>query len=125
MLKNIESIHTISRKLAKKLSDVMASPDVTKQLGSVLMWFVDVMEVPYSNYCRNHVPQLDNWPEIINNTRLQDILTVGSASHITVMMTLNLSGGHRQLCSKFKEREKSDQLTSSGDPASPPFLPFL
>ncbi|KAG0202008.1 hypothetical protein BGX28_005325 [Mortierella sp. GBA30] len=87
MLRNIESIHTISRKLAKKLGDVMTSQDVTKELGPVLMWFVDAMEVPYSNYCRNHVPQLDNWPEIINNTRLQDILTVLAAEqfqHVTL-----------------------------------------
>lgn len=106
MLKNIESIHTISRKLAKKLNDVMASPDVTKQLGSVLMWFVDVMEVPYSNYCRNHVPQLDNWPEIINNTRLQDILTVSPTSHITIVMALTSCAETTHSCAAKKKQKK-------------------
>ncbi|KAF9928653.1 hypothetical protein BGZ65_006151, partial [Modicella reniformis] len=87
MLKNIEDIHSINRKLAKRLSDVMSSEDVTKELGVVLIWFVDVMEAPYSNYCRTHVPHLDNWPEIINNSRLQNILSEIAAEqmqHVTL-----------------------------------------
>lgn len=76
MLRDIEIIHTINRKLTKKLEDVQSSPDAMAELGKALMWFVDAMEAPYSNYCRNHVPLLDNWPEIINNSRLQNILTV-------------------------------------------------
>jgi len=76
LLRNVEDIYAVNRKFSKKLVDVVASGDVMKELGTVLMWFADSMEVPYSNFCRSHVPHLDNWPEIINNTRLQDILTV-------------------------------------------------
>ncbi|KAF9322604.1 hypothetical protein BG006_002251, partial [Podila minutissima] len=76
LLRNVEDIYAVNRKFSKKLVDVVASTDVMKELGTVLMWFADSMEVPYSNFCRSHVPHLDNWPEIINNTRLQDILTV-------------------------------------------------
>ncbi|KAG0212979.1 hypothetical protein BGX28_005220 [Mortierella sp. GBA30] len=74
LLRNIEDIYAVNRKFSKKLVDVKASEDPVKELGSVLMWFVDSMEAPYSNFCRNHVPHFDDWPEIINNTRLQDIL---------------------------------------------------
>ena len=76
MLRSIEEIHAINRRLSRRLDDVMASEDITKELGAALMWFVDIIEAPYSNYCRIHVPQLDSWPEIVNNTRLQNILTV-------------------------------------------------
>lgn len=76
MLQNIETIHQINRKLSKRLNEVQDSPNPSQDLGKLLMWFVDDMEAPYSNYCRNHEPHLDNWPEIINNTRLQNILTV-------------------------------------------------
>ncbi|KAF8933244.1 hypothetical protein BGZ58_006493, partial [Dissophora ornata] len=74
LLRNIEDIYAVNRKFSKKLVDVQASDDVMKELGSVLMWFVDSMETSYSNFCRNHVPHFDNWPEIMNNSRLQDIL---------------------------------------------------
>jgi len=76
LLRDVEDIYAVNRKFSKKLVDVLAAADVTKELGSVLMWFVDSMETPYSNFCRSHVPMLDNWPEILNNTRLQDILAV-------------------------------------------------
>ncbi|KAG0365067.1 hypothetical protein BGZ54_006908 [Gamsiella multidivaricata] len=74
MLRNIEDIYAINRKLIKRLDEVLASEDTTKELGMALIWFVDIMETSYSNYCRGHVPHLDNWPEIINNSRLQNIL---------------------------------------------------
>ncbi|KAF9083180.1 hypothetical protein BGX23_011713 [Mortierella sp. AD031] len=82
LLRNIEEIYSVNRKFSKKLVDVQASAEPTKELGSVLMWFVDSMETAYSNYCRNHVPHFDNWPEIINNTRLQDILTAIAAEQV-------------------------------------------
>ncbi|KAI8599147.1 hypothetical protein EDD21DRAFT_445597 [Dissophora ornata] len=87
MLRNIEDIHVINRKLSRKLTDVIDSEDVAVELSKTLMWFVDVMEAPYSNYCKIHVPQLDSWPEIINNSRLQNILTEIAAEqvqHITL-----------------------------------------
>ncbi|KAG0325735.1 hypothetical protein BG004_003125, partial [Podila humilis] len=87
LLRNVEDIYAVNRKFSKKLVDVVASADVMKELGTVLMWFADAMEVPYSNFCRSHVPHLDNWPEIINNTRLQDILTEIAAEqfqHVTL-----------------------------------------
>lgn len=76
MLRNIEDIHAINRKLTKRLDEVVGSQDPDVELVLALIWFVDIIEAPYSNYCRTHVPLLDNWPEIINNTRLQNILTV-------------------------------------------------
>ena len=76
MLRNVEEIYAVNRKFAKKLAEVKAKEDATKELGNVLMWFASAMETSYSNYCHNHVPHFDDWPEIINNTRLQDILTV-------------------------------------------------
>jgi len=78
MLRNVEDIHAVNRKLSKRLSEVLLNENVNRELGAVLVWFVDVMEAPYSNYCRSHVAHLDNWPEIINNPRLQNILTVSS-----------------------------------------------
>ncbi|KAF9179208.1 hypothetical protein BGZ51_007154 [Haplosporangium sp. Z 767] len=87
LLRNIEDIYAVNRKFYKKLADVQTSADPMKELGTVLMWFADSMETSYSNYCRNHVPHFDNWPEIINNVRLQDILTVLAAEqfqHVTL-----------------------------------------
>ncbi|KAF9090769.1 hypothetical protein BGX23_005749, partial [Mortierella sp. AD031] len=82
MLRSIEEIHAVNRRLSRRLDDVMASEDITKELGAALVWFVDIIEAPYSNYCRIHVPQLDNWPEIVNNTRLQNILTALAAEQV-------------------------------------------
>ncbi|KAF9110903.1 hypothetical protein BGX27_005742 [Mortierella sp. AM989] len=87
LLRNVEEIYAVNRKFNKKLAEVQAGTDVTKDLGSALMWFVDSMETPYSNYCRNHVPHFDNWLEIMNNTRLQDILAEIAAEqfqHVTL-----------------------------------------
>ncbi|KAF9923535.1 hypothetical protein FBU30_006435, partial [Linnemannia zychae] len=87
LLRNIEDIYSVNRKFSKKLVEVKASADPAKELGPVLMWFVDSMETSYSNFCRNHVPHFDNWPEIINNTRLQDILgeiAAEQVQHVTL-----------------------------------------
>ncbi|KAF8985462.1 hypothetical protein BGZ46_004055 [Entomortierella lignicola] len=87
LLRNVEEIYAVNRKFSKKLVEVQASDDVIKELGVVLMWFVDSMETPYSNFCRNHVPHFDNWVEIMNNTRLQDILAEIAAEqfqHVTL-----------------------------------------
>ncbi|KAF9169529.1 hypothetical protein BGX21_000524 [Mortierella sp. AD011] len=87
LLRNIEDIYAVNRKFSKKLVEVQNGTDITKDLGSVLMWFVDSMETPYSNFCRNHVPYFDSWPEIMNNTRLQDILAqiaVEQVQHTTL-----------------------------------------
>ncbi|KAF9214299.1 hypothetical protein BGZ59_003977 [Podila verticillata] len=82
MLQNIENIHMINRELWKRLDELQDSPEPSQGLGKALMWFVDVMEAPYSNYCRDHEPHLDNWPEIINNSRLQNILTEIAAEQV-------------------------------------------
>lgn len=82
MLRNIEDIYSANRKLSKRLSDVSASENVSKELGVVLIWFADAMETPYSNYCRSHVPHLDSWQEIANNSRLQNILTEIAAEQV-------------------------------------------
>ncbi|KAF9344448.1 hypothetical protein BGX26_004354, partial [Mortierella sp. AD094] len=87
LLRNIEEIYAVNRKFSKKLVEVQSSADITKDLGAVLMWFVDSMETSYSNFCRNHVPHFDNWPEIMNNSRLQDILAEIAAEqfqHVTL-----------------------------------------
>ncbi|KAF9172288.1 hypothetical protein BGX21_010818 [Mortierella sp. AD011] len=65
MLRNIEEIHTINRQLSKRLADILET-DGTRELN--------IMEEAYSNYCKNHVPHIDSWPEIINNSKLQGIL---------------------------------------------------
>ncbi|KAG0224742.1 hypothetical protein B0O80DRAFT_422049 [Mortierella sp. GBAus27b] len=75
LLRNVEEIYAVNRKFSKRLAEVQSYEDPTKALNDILMWFVDTMETPYSNFCRNHVPHFDNWPEIIHNIRLQDILT--------------------------------------------------
>ncbi|KAF9108848.1 hypothetical protein BGX27_008199 [Mortierella sp. AM989] len=82
MLRNIEEIHVINRQLSRRLADVLDGEDVMRELGLVLMWFVDIMEGSYSNYCRNHVPHLDSWREIVNNTRLQSILAEIAAEQV-------------------------------------------
>ncbi|KAG0028054.1 hypothetical protein BGZ81_005058 [Podila clonocystis] len=82
MLQNIETIHLINRKLTKRLNEVEESPNPSQDMSKLLIWFIDDMEAPYSNYCRNHESHLDNWPEIINNTRLQNILTEIAAEQV-------------------------------------------
>ncbi|KAF9119904.1 hypothetical protein BGW39_011811, partial [Mortierella sp. 14UC] len=82
MLRSIEELHAINRKLSRRLEDVMASQDPIQELNIALVWFVDVIEAPYSHYCRIHVPHLDGWPEIINNARLQNILTTIAAEQV-------------------------------------------
>ncbi|KAF8946066.1 hypothetical protein BGZ47_001391 [Haplosporangium gracile] len=82
MLRNIEEIHAINRKLTRRLDEVMGSQHPDAELVLALIWFVDMIEAPYSNYCRTHVPLLDNWPEIINNSRLQNILTAIAAEQV-------------------------------------------
>ncbi|KAF9914711.1 hypothetical protein BX616_007716 [Lobosporangium transversale] len=87
MLRNIEDIHALSRKLSKRLADVATNEDVNRELSLVLVWFMDVMESPYSNYCRSHTPKLDSWPEIMSNSRLQSILAeiaTEQVQHVTL-----------------------------------------
>jgi hypothetical protein len=87
MLRNIEEIHAINRKLTRRLDEVMGSQDPDVELVLALIWFVDIIETPYSNYCKTHVPLLDNWPEIMNNSRLQNILTVSVGTNQHKILT--------------------------------------
>nr|CAG8543859.1 13133_t:CDS:10 [Entrophospora candida] len=72
MFRLIEGIYKRNRKFCTKLVKIGVNPN--KELGDILMTWVNDMEKPYTNFCKNYKGGFDQWPEIKENTNLQQTL---------------------------------------------------
>ncbi|CAG8492588.1 6033_t:CDS:2 [Scutellospora calospora] len=79
MFRVIEEIFKRNKKFYSKLSKLGASPQSAKEIGDVLMAWIDEMEVPYTNYCNQYCQGFDDRRDIEENLILQQVLNDISA----------------------------------------------
>ncbi|CAG8457990.1 8829_t:CDS:10 [Funneliformis mosseae] len=79
MFRHIEIIYKQNKKFYSKLSKIGSSPVLARDLGDTLMGWVDDMVGPYTKYAENFRLGFDSWPEIEENSTLQQTLNDISA----------------------------------------------
>lgn len=80
LLKYIHDILKSNKRFCMKLTKIAANPQAISELGDVLMQWVDDMEVPYANYCRSYIPNLNQRTDILSNVSIQSLLRNLSAN---------------------------------------------
>ncbi|CAI2165174.1 4312_t:CDS:10 [Funneliformis geosporum] len=79
MFRHIEIIYKQNKKFYSKLAKIGSSPLLARDLGDTLMSWVDDMVGPYTKYAENFRLDFDSWPEIEENSILQQTLNEISA----------------------------------------------
>ncbi|KAI8992694.1 hypothetical protein BDB01DRAFT_446792 [Pilobolus umbonatus] len=83
LLKDIHDIIRVNKEFCLKLTKIKS----TNSLGDILMQWVDDLEVPYANYCRSYIPNLNGRSDIMCNPsiiNLLNTLSVDNAYDITL-----------------------------------------
>ncbi|KAI8149302.1 hypothetical protein BJV82DRAFT_573656 [Fennellomyces sp. T-0311] len=82
LLANVREIIKVNKRfcavntenLQKKLVKIAANPQTIKELGDVLMQWIEDMEVPYANFSRGHIPNLNQRQDIASHPGIQRLL---------------------------------------------------
>ncbi|KAI9493603.1 hypothetical protein BDB00DRAFT_872274 [Zychaea mexicana] len=80
LLKNVHDILKVNKRFCTKLAKVASDPKAMKELGDVLMQWIEDMEAPYANFVRTSIPNLDQRSELINNLSISHLLENLSAN---------------------------------------------
>ncbi|EPB86588.1 hypothetical protein HMPREF1544_06662 [Mucor circinelloides 1006PhL] len=80
LLKYIHDILKVNKRFCMKLTRIAANPQTISELGDALMQWVNDLEVPYANYCRSFIPNLNQRSDILRNPSIQQLLQNLSAS---------------------------------------------
>ncbi|KAI9493821.1 hypothetical protein BDB00DRAFT_821726 [Zychaea mexicana] len=74
LLANVREIIKVNKRFCAKLVKIAANPQTIKELGDVLMQWVDDMEVPYANFSRGYILNLNQRQDIAKNPGIQKLL---------------------------------------------------
>ncbi|KAL1920482.1 uncharacterized protein VTP21DRAFT_859 [Calcarisporiella thermophila] len=74
MLKNFQEIFKVNKQFCENLARIGPNPVSPRELGDLLMQWVDEMEYPYTKYCKEFSRGLDMMDQVINNSKLQQKL---------------------------------------------------
>ncbi|KAG0173624.1 hypothetical protein DFQ28_011116 [Apophysomyces sp. BC1034] len=74
LLKYVHDITKANKRFCTRLVKIAANPQAIRELGDVLMQWVDDMEVPYANFCRRFIVDLNQRRDILSNSSLQYLL---------------------------------------------------
>ncbi|KAL9555772.1 hypothetical protein MBANPS3_002211 [Mucor bainieri] len=80
LLKDIHDILKVNKRFCMKLTRIAANPQTISELGDALMQWVNDLEVPYANYSRSFIPNLNQRSDILRNPSIQQLLQHLSAS---------------------------------------------
>ncbi|KAI9265019.1 hypothetical protein BDA99DRAFT_536516 [Phascolomyces articulosus] len=80
LLKYTHHILKVNKRFYSKLVKVASNQKAMKELGDVLMQWIEDMEIPYANFARSSIPNLDKRPEITNNVSIRHLLENLSAN---------------------------------------------
>ncbi|GAN01510.1 hypothetical protein MAM1_0008d00943 [Mucor ambiguus] len=80
LLKYIHDILKVNKRFCMKLTRIAANPQTISELGDALMQWVNDLEVPYANYSRSFIPNLNQRSDILRNPSIQQLLQNLSAS---------------------------------------------
>ncbi|CDH49054.1 related to gef1 protein [Lichtheimia corymbifera JMRC:FSU:9682] len=74
LLNNVRDILRANKRFCGKLTKIAANPQTIKELGDVLMQWVDDMEVPYANFSRGFIANLNQRQDIVDNPAIRKLL---------------------------------------------------
>lgn len=80
LLKYIHDILKVNKRFCMKLTRIAANPQTISELGDALMQWVNDLEVPYANYSRSFIPNLNQRYDILQNPSIQNVLQTLSAN---------------------------------------------
>ncbi|OSX67454.1 hypothetical protein POSPLADRAFT_1030496 [Postia placenta MAD-698-R-SB12] len=83
MFRGIESIYKANRSMLSKLKDVGANSGSSsaRDLGDLVMRWVDHIETAYASYCSKFCTGFDTWELVQSNSRLPTVLAMFSATN--------------------------------------------
>ncbi|KAG2224368.1 hypothetical protein INT45_006768 [Circinella minor] len=74
LINGVREIIEVNQRFCVKLVKIAANPQTIKELGDVLMHWIDDMEVPYANFSRGYITNLNKRQDIINQPGIQKLL---------------------------------------------------
>ncbi|KAI8140120.1 hypothetical protein BJV82DRAFT_623984 [Fennellomyces sp. T-0311] len=80
LLKFVHDIQRVNKRFCTKLVKVASNPKAMRELGDVLMQWIEDMEIPYANFSRSYIRNLDKRNELANNPSIRHLLETLSAS---------------------------------------------
>ncbi|GAA5803385.1 hypothetical protein HPULCUR_008864 [Helicostylum pulchrum] len=80
LLKYIHDILKVNKRFCLKLNKIASNPQAISELGDVLMQWVNDFEVPYANYSRSYIPNLNQRSDILRNASIHSLLANLSAN---------------------------------------------
>ncbi|KAI9316279.1 hypothetical protein BX666DRAFT_1949065 [Dichotomocladium elegans] len=80
LLSNVHNVLKANRRFCAKLMKIAANPQTIKELGDALMQWIDDMEVPYANFCRSFIADLNSREDVTNNPAIRQLLQNLSSS---------------------------------------------
>ncbi|KAG2188363.1 hypothetical protein INT44_001116 [Umbelopsis vinacea] len=81
LLKHAQDIFKINKRFCTRLIKISASPQGIRELGDVLMQWVNEMEAPYANYSRSFISNLNDRQDIVGRPSVKAALYALSAQH--------------------------------------------
>ncbi|KAF8527975.1 hypothetical protein BU17DRAFT_38575 [Hysterangium stoloniferum] len=81
MFRGIEGIYKANKRLLTQLKEIGLNPASPKDLGDLLMRWVDDLDKPYNKFCNNFATGFDTWEPVASNTLLPPILSTISSEH--------------------------------------------
>ncbi|KAJ8656980.1 hypothetical protein O0I10_007314 [Lichtheimia ornata] len=73
-LTHAHAIYVVNKRFCLRLVKVAGDPRAMRELGDILMQWVDIIEVPYASYFRNFIIDIDRRQDITDNPALRACL---------------------------------------------------
>ncbi|KAF7985869.1 hypothetical protein HWV62_43732 [Athelia sp. TMB] len=80
MFRSVEGVYKANRSLFSRLKDLGSSPVSPRELGDLLVRWIDDLEAPYAAYCDRYCAGFDAWALIARNPRQAAVLEAFSAA---------------------------------------------
>ncbi|ORZ11859.1 hypothetical protein BCR42DRAFT_97134 [Absidia repens] len=74
LIKNIRDIILANKRFYMKLTKFVGNAHAARELGNILLQWVTDLEVPYSNYARSYIPNLNDREDILANRSITQLL---------------------------------------------------
>ncbi|CEI87487.1 hypothetical protein RMCBS344292_01899 [Rhizopus microsporus] len=74
LLKHIHDVIKANKRFYMKLTRMIQNPQAMNECSEVLIQWVNDLEVPYANYCRSYIPNLNERTDIFANSFVSKLL---------------------------------------------------
>ncbi|CAO3670623.1 unnamed protein product [Rhizopus stolonifer] len=121
LLKHINEIYKVNKSFYAKLLRITQSPQADQEFNKELISWVEDLEVPYTNYCRSYIPNLNRRTDILSNSFISSLLKdLSKGSFETSLeslfnVPLQQLKYYKNLYSRLLNGTVSDRLLTSAD----------